>query len=74
MDVFEMVAIIVVVTTIGTVLRAWLRGREPRTVDTGSAARDQRIQQLEQRVAALEAVVGDQSFELKQKFRELERA
>lgn len=73
---FSMVVAIVALVAIARVATAWItRRHQPGGVsDDALARRDAQIAQLEQRVAALEAVVADQSYELKQKFRDLERA
>lgn len=70
MNVFEMVALIVVVVFLAQVVKAWIR--------RGSAGlpgdQQQRIDRLEQRVKHLEAVVSDPDSQLREKFRELEDA
>lgn len=70
---FEMVVIIVAVVALSRVLSRYLARRESPDAAAALAARDQRIAELERRVAALEAVVSDQGYELKQQFRTLER-
>lgn len=68
-----MVVIIVAVVALSRVLSHYLARRESPDAAAALAARDQRIAELERRVAALEAVVSDQGYELKQQFRTLER-
>ncbi len=72
MTAFDMVAFIVLVGVIGGVIRAWIKSRAP--VAGLSAEQQARLAKLEERVKALESVVGDASYELKQKFKDLERA
>lgn len=70
MGVFEMVVAIVAITAIAGLVRSNLKykaGARP------TAEQEARLARLEQRVRALEDVVGDTSYELKEKLRELER-
>jgi hypothetical protein len=73
MGVFEMVVAVVSICVGAGLLRLWIKSRAP--VDGGalSAEQQQRLARLEERVKALEAVVGDGSYDLKQKFKDLER-
>jgi hypothetical protein len=69
-----MVAFIVLVGVIGGVTRAWIKSRSSTPGPAGMTAEQQaRLGKLEERVKALESVVGDASYELKQKFKDLER-
>ena len=70
MSVFEMVVAIVAIPAIAGLVRANLKYRAHSTPSSGQ---DERLAKLEQRVRALEEVVGDTSYELKEKLRELER-
>jgi hypothetical protein len=71
MSPFDMVAFIVLVTVIGGLIRTFLKSRSG---GAGlSAAQDSRLAKLEERVRALEAAVTDPAYELKHKFRELEK-
>jgi len=72
MGVFEMVAFVVLVTMIASLIRTWIKSR---AVGDGGLSAEQtaRLAKLEERVKALESVVGDASYELKQKFKDLER-
>jgi len=78
MNPFEMVAIIVIAALIAGVLRA--RYKNPGRSDGTSGgeahrllqAQDARIAKLEERIKALEAVVSEPQFHLKQQFRDLE--
>jgi hypothetical protein len=73
MSAFDMVAFIVLVGVIGGVLRSFIKSRSgagPAGMTPEQAAR---MAKLEERVKALESVVGDASYELKQKFKDLER-
>ena len=69
---FDMVAFIVLVAVIGGVIRSIVKSRSGGGA-TLTAEQSARLAKLEERVRALEAVVGDSSYELKQKLRELER-
>lgn len=71
---FDMVAFIVLVAVIGGVIRSIVKARSASAAGGAlSAEQTARLVKLEERVKALEAVVGDSSYELKQKLRELER-
>jgi hypothetical protein len=70
---FDMVAFIVLVGVIGGVIRSIVKARTAGSSGAMSAEQAARLVKLEDRVKALEAVVGDSSYELKQKLRELER-
>ena len=72
MTVFDMVAFVVLVTVIGSLIRTFIKSR----AGGGGLSADQaaKLAKLEERVKALEAVVGESSYELKQKFKELEKA
>lgn len=65
-----MVVAIVAITAIAGLIRANLKYRAH---STPSSNQNERLGKLEQRVGALEEVVGDKSYELKEKIRELER-
>lgn len=70
MGIFEMVVAVVLIAAIASVVRSALKARN----GAGPAQnQDSRLSTLEQRVRALEEVVGDSSYELKQKLRELEK-
>lgn len=71
MDVFTMVVLIVVITVGARFAERYFRHRG----DSGKVwgERDARIAQLEERIKALEAVVSDHGYNLKQEFRTLER-
>ncbi len=71
MDVFEMVVLVVAISVTAGLIRSWIRSR-PAEGGGFSADQAARLAKLEERVKALESVVGDASYELKQKFKELE--
>jgi len=82
MNVYELVLAIVLVTTIGSIIRS-RRGhgggkRSGRHQDDSSAPAangppaEERFKALEERVAVLERIVTDRGYELRQKFRDLE--
>jgi len=71
-----MVAFIVLVGVIGGVLRAFIKSRSsgPSAPPGMTPDQESRLARLEERIKALESVVSDASYELKQKFKDLERA
>jgi hypothetical protein len=68
-----MVAFIVLVSVVGGLLRLWIKSRTAGHSGL-SLEQQSRLARLEERVKSLEAVVGDSSYELKQKFKDLERS
>jgi hypothetical protein len=67
-NVYEMVVVIVVVTSLAKVLSSWLKNRKAvRPADDGRLAR------LEDRVQVLERIVTDSGYELRRQFTDLER-
>lgn len=74
MDVYEMVVIIVTVSVTAGLLRTWIKSRPAAGAAGMTVSEEQRLARLEERVKALESVVSDTSYELKQKFKDLERA
>ena len=76
MAAYDMVAFIVLVGVIGGVLRAFIKSRSagPSAPPGMTADQQARLVKLEERVKALESVVSDGSYELKQKLKDLERA
>ena len=77
MNPFELALAIVLIVTIGSVLKSRQRGeradRGDRRAAPGPDAKTaERIQTLEERVAVLERIVTDRGYELRQKFRDLE--
>ena len=77
MDVFEMVVLVVFISVTAGLLRTWIKSRP--TGGVGGPAgmtpdQESRLARLEERIKALESVVSDGSYELKQKFKDLERA
>ena len=75
MDVFEMVAVVVAISVTAGVINAWIKASAARGGGgpAGMTADQQaRLTRLEERVKALESVVSDGSYDLKQKFKALE--
>lgn len=78
MNVFELVFALVVVITIGQILRSRLgddrtRGRRPADgAEPPESRTEARLESLEERIAVLERIVTDRGYELRQKFRDLE--
>jgi len=76
MDVFEMVVLVVFISVTAGLLRLWIKTRPaPGAFGPAGMTAEQsaRLGKLEERVKALESVVSDGSYELKQKFKDLER-
>ncbi len=75
MDVFEMVVVVVAISVTAGLLRTWIKSRPANGGGAAGMTAEQhaRLAKLEERVKALESVVGDGSYELKQKFKDLER-
>ena len=76
MDVYEMVVVIVAISVTAGLLRTWIKSRPAGGVGDPAgmtAEQSARLGKLEERVKALESVVSDGSYELKQKFKDLER-
>ena len=69
-----MVAFIVLVSVIGGLVRAWIKTKSGAGPAGMTPDQESRLAKLEERIKALESVVGDGSYELKQKFKDLERA
>ena len=80
MNAFEFVLAIVLIVTIGSVIRSRQGGGHRRNRDRDDrhaaaqpdTATAERIETLEERVAVLERIVTDRGYELRQKFRDLE--
>ncbi len=80
MNVFEFVLAIVLIVTIGSVIRSRQAGGGGRHREQDShqseprpdAKTAERIETIEERVAVLERIVTDRGYELRQKFRDLE--
>lgn len=75
MDVFEMVVLVVFISVTAGLLRSWIKSRPAGVggVAGMTAEQESRLAKLEERVRSLESVVADGSYELKQKFKDLER-
>ena len=75
MDVFEMVVVIVAISVTAGIINAWIKSRGASGSSPAGMTADQaaRFAKLEERVKSLESVVSDASYELKQKFKDLER-
>jgi len=80
MDVFTMVVAIVLISTLGAALKRWLKLSEQRAglrlngMADYSDAQQREIDSLRERVATLEAIVTDPSFELRRKIEALKAA
>jgi hypothetical protein len=73
MGVFEMVVVIVALSVTAGLINTWIKSRSGAGPAGMTAEQQQRLARLEERVKALESVVGDASYELKQKFKDLEK-
>lgn len=69
MNVFEMIALVVIVTSAASVLSSWLKHRRAAAPDE-----DGRLAKLEERVKVLESIVTDSGYDLRRQFRDLERS
>jgi hypothetical protein len=67
-NVFEMIAFVVLMTSIASVLTSWLKHRK-----TAAPSEDGRVARLEERVNVLERIVTDSGYDLRRQFRDLER-
>ena len=75
MQVFEMVAIIVVVSLIVGLIKHWLDVRTRDAEQRSGSAHDEQqrqISELKERVKILETIVTDGNSELRRRFQELE--
>jgi len=72
MAVFEMVAIIVVASLLAGLVREWIRSKQVDEVDLSPIdKRLKNIEDLEERVRVLEAIVTDKGYDLKRKIDQL---
>lgn len=69
MNVFEMIIVIVVVTSITSMATSWMKQRRK----SGPPADDRRLNELEERIRVLERIVTDSGYEVRRQFRDLER-
>lgn len=73
MGVFEMVVVVVALSVTAGVVNAYIKSRSAAGPGGMTAEQQARLAKLEERVKALESVVGDASYDLKQKFKDLEK-
>ena len=73
MGVFEMVVTIVALSVTAGLINTWIKSRASTAPAGMTADQQQRLARLEERVKLLESVVSDGSYDLKQKFKELEK-
>ena len=84
MQVFEMVAIIVVIGVIGEMFRNYLKYKQGRKdfdgdwltgkIDDSDNRHKKKIAQLEERIKVLERIVTDKNYDLKKQFDDLDAA
>ncbi len=67
MTLWTFLAVVVVVCTLGSVLKTWLEKRAPQV----DPALEQEVTHLKARVEALERIVTDSEFQLKKDFEKL---
>lgn len=68
MAVFEMVAIIVVASLLAGLTREWIKTKGSPKVDlSGVEGRIEKLENLEERIRVLEAIVTDKGYDLKKK-------
>ncbi len=74
MNVYTMVVIIVVVTTLGGVAHRYLklRERERKSAARPDPGMEQRIARIEERIKVLEQIVTDSRYDLDRAFEDLE--
>jgi hypothetical protein len=75
MNVFEMVIVIVIIGCVTGVVNNWIKRRDRGRSNQQDQLRDrlEDLEDLEDRVRVLEAVITDQNYHLKQQFNELEK-
>lgn len=70
-----MVVLVVLFSLVAGLIRTWIKSRPAGAGAPAGMTVDQeaRLARLEERIRALESVVSDGSYELKQKFKDLEK-
>ena len=74
MDVFTMVVVIVVVTTVAGVFNNYLKNKDKAENKLVDAALSEELDELRQRIEVLESIVTDQKYQLHRDLTELERS
>lgn len=70
--VFGMVVIIVVASLVAGLVREWIKTKEKPEVDlSGVEGRIEKLEDLEERIRVLEAIVTDKGYDLKKKIDDL---
>jgi len=73
MNQFEMVAIIVTVAVLAGVLKHYFESRSRRVEEAADNELLARLAAIEKRLGVLESIVTSDGYDLKQRFRDLER-
>ncbi|MCR9258490.1 MAG: hypothetical protein NXH95_02115 [Pseudomonadaceae bacterium] len=74
MDVFTMVVIIVVVTTVAGVFNNYLKNKDKAESKLADTALGEELDELRQRIEVLESIVTDQKYQLHRDLTELEKS
>ncbi len=74
MDVFTMVVVIVVVTTVAGVFNNYLKNKDKAENKRADAALSEELDELRQRIEVLESIVTDQKYQLHRDLTELEKS
>ena len=72
MNIWEMIAVVVVIGTIGTTLQAWFRARPERPAsDREAEGLRQEVRAMRERIAVLERIATDRNQSLEQEIESL---
>jgi len=74
MDVFTMVVVIVVVTTVAGVFNNYLKNKDKAESKLADTALSEELDELRQRIEVLESIVTDQKYQLHRDLTELEKS
>ena len=74
MDVFTMVVVIVVVTTVAGVFNNYLKNKDKAESNLADTALSEELDELRQRIEVLESIVTDQKYQLHRDLTELEKS
>lgn len=72
LGVFEMIAVIVVASLLAGLVREWIKTKEKPEIDLSPVeSRIEKLENLEERIRVLEAIVTDKGYDLKKKIDDL---